>query len=154
VDKGFFVYMLVFALLIGAAVTFGNMDQITPTIAQAQAEMAIGTSTVQVAEKGASVLLKLLLGATITGVAAAAFGEARKAYKTWQRNSRRGRWTGGPNAQWRQQPQEALPKLRREDLMLLALTGKLPANQSGASPRRGANRAQDEEEKVELEMPL
>lgn len=152
-DKGFVAYMLVFVLLIVAAVAFSSVDQITPAIAQAEAEHAMGATTYQAAEQGVSLLLKLSLGAVVTGIAAAAFAEARKAYKTWQRNSRAKRWAGGPNAQWKGQPQ-ALPKLKREDLMLLALSGRVPADELRPSPRRGVNRAQGEEEDVELEMPL
>jgi len=152
-DRGFAAYMLVFVLLIVAAVAFSSVDQITPTIAQAQAEMAIGTNTVQVVEQGMSLLLKLSLGAVVTGIAAAVFAEARKAYKTWQRNSMRKRWAGGPNAQWKGQPQ-ALPKLRREDLMLLALSGRMPPDAVQPGSRRGMTRAQDAEEEVNLEMPL
>lgn len=157
-DKGFAAYLLVFVLLIVLAVGFSSMDGITPTVAQAQAEMAVGTSTVQAVETGASWLLKLTLGAAVTGVAAAAFAEARKAYKTWQRNSKRKRWQAGPNAQWKHTPQ--VPKLTREDVMLLALSGRTPADGLRTSPRRGMiprdgiNRAREEEEDVELEMPL
>lgn len=152
-NKEFFGFILVFVLLSAAAVTFGNLDQITPNVAQAQAEMAVGEPAVQVISQGASMLVKWLLGAVVAGVAAAVFSEARKAYKTWQRNSRVRRWASGPNAQWKQ-PQSQLPKLRREDLMLLALSGRLPADAVQAGPRRGTTRARDEEEEVELEMPL
>lgn len=150
-DKGFMAYLLVFVLLIAAAVTFSSVDQITPAAAQARADLAVGATTVQAVEQGASLLLKLTLGAVVTGVAAAAFAEFRKWYATWKRNSLRKRWQGGPNAQWKQTPQ-ALPKLTREDLMLLALSGRTPADMSRISPRRGMSRAQDEEEEV-LEMP-
>jgi hypothetical protein len=153
-DKGFITYMLIFLLLISAAVTLSSIDQITPTIAQAQAEMTIGTSTVQVVEKGMSLLLKLMLGAVVAGVAGAAYAEARKAYKTWQRNSMRRRWVSGPNAQWRGQKAPSMPKLTREDILLMALAGRTPADGLRPSPRRGMSRVQDDEEEVELEMPL
>lgn len=152
-DKGFFAYLLVFVLLIVAAVAFSSVDQITPAIAQAEAEHAMGATTYQTVEQGMSLLLKLSLGAVVTGIAAAAFAEFRKAYKTWQRNSRAKRWAGGPNAQWKGQPQ-ALPKLRREDLMLLALSGRMPPDAAQPGSRRGTMRAQGEEDEVELEMPL
>lgn len=150
-DKGLGVYLLVFVVLIAAALVFSSVDQITPTIAQANADLAVGANTVKAVEQGMSLLLKLSLGAVVTGIAAAAFTEARKAYKTWQRNSRAKRWVSGPNAQWKGQPQ-ALPKLRREDLMLLALSGRMSPDALQTSPRRGMSRAQDDEE-VELEMP-
>ena len=151
-DKNFIGFMLVFALVIAASLAFANTDQITPVVAEAQADAAIGAPTVQVVEQGASLILKLLVGATVAGIAAAVFAEVRKAYKTWQRNSLRKRWTTGPNAQWRQQ--QPMPKLRREDLMLLALSGRLPADSLRTSPRRGSMRVQDEEQDIDLEMPL
>lgn len=153
-DKGFAGYMLAFVVLIFAAIIFSSVDQITPTIAQAQAEQAMGVNAYATVEKGASLLLKLLVGATVTGVAAAAFAEARKAYKTWQRSSQTKRWAGGPNAQWKGQKSPSVPKLTREDVMLLALSGRVPADSLRNSPRRGMKRAQDEEEDIELEMPL
>lgn len=153
-DKGFTGYLLVFVLLIVAAVAFSSVDQITPTIAQANADLAVGANTVQAVEQGMSLLLKLSLGAVVTGIAAAAFAETRKAYKTWQRNSMRKRWQAGPNAHWKGQNAPQLPKLTREDVLLMALSGRrLDAGQR-YSPRRGVNRARDEEEDVELEMPI
>ncbi|MDL1909728.1 hypothetical protein FBQ81_03390 [Chloroflexi bacterium CFX6] len=150
-DKGFVSYVLVFTLLMAAAVAFSNVDGITPAIAHAEADLAVGTTTVQAVEQGASWLLKLTVGAVVTGIAAAAFTEFRRAYKTWQRNSKRKRWQAGPNAQWKQG--EQLPKLRREDLLLLALSGRMPAEDVRNSPRRGMIRARDEEKEAELEMP-
>lgn len=152
-DKGFVVYLLAFVLLIGAAITFSSVDQITPTIAQAQAEKALGATTYQAAEQGASLLVKLLIGGVVAGVAGAAFAEARKAYKTWQRNSKRKRWQGGPNAQWKGQS-PSMPKLTREDVMLLALSGRKLDEGQRPSPRRGVIRARDDEDEAELEMPL
>lgn len=151
-DKGFVGYLLIFILLIFVAMAFSSVDQITPTIAQAEVEMKAGTTTVQAVEHGVSLLLKLTLGAVVTGIAAAAFAEARKAYKTWQRNSRARRWASGPNAQWKQTG-PSVPKLTREDVLLLALTGKMPADGLRPSLRRGMMRARDEDDDVELEMP-
>lgn len=154
-DKGFVAYLLVFVLLIAAAVAFSSVDQITPAAAQAKAEHALGATTYQTVEQGMSLLLKLTLGAVVTGIAAAAFAEARKAYKTWQRNSMRKRWQAGPNAQWKGQNGPQLPKLTREDVMLLALSGRgVPADSLRPSQRRGMSRVQNEEEDVDLEMPL
>ena len=147
----FIGFILIFFLLIMAALTFANTDQITPAVAQAEAEMTVGANTTQVIQKSASFILKLLMGASAAGVAAAVFAEARKAYKAWKRNSQTRRWTPGPNAQWKQQQQ--LPKLRREDLMLLALSGKLPTESLRSSPRRGSMRVSDDEQETDLEMP-
>jgi hypothetical protein len=146
----FIGFILIFLLLIAAALAFANTDQITPAVAQAEAEITVGANTVQVVQKSASFILKLFVGASAAGVAAAAFAEAHKAYKMWKRNSLKKRWVPGPNAQWKQ-PQ--LPKLRREDLMLLALSGKLPADNLRPNPKRGSIRVQDGEQNTDLEMP-
>lgn len=148
-DKGLIVYLLVFLLLIGAGLAFANTDQITPTVAEAQ----VGSGTMAVVSEGLSLLGKLLLGGAAAGVAGAVFTEARKAYKTWQRNSRAKRWISGPNARWQGQ-QTQTPKLRREDLMLLALAGRNPPEAGRNSQRRGPMRVSDDEKDVELEMPL
>ena len=123
-DKGLIYFVLIFAMLIGASIYQGNTDQITPNVARAQADLAIGAAPVQVIEKGATWVLKLLAGATFTGMIAFAFTESKKIYKTWMRNSQMKRWQPGPNAQWQQQPKS--PSLSRTDLLMLALAGKLP----------------------------
>lgn len=150
-EKGLFVYLLIFLVLIGASLTFANTDQITPTVAEAQAEMAVGPTTVQTVEKGVSWLLKLTVGAVAAGIAAAVFTEVRKAYKAWKRDSTARRWQPGPNAKWQQQPQQ--PKLRREDLLLLALSGKYPIEQLQTKTGRGSMRvASSEDDDFELEI--
>lgn len=148
-DRGFVGFILVFLVLIFAAVTFSSTDQITPTVAEAQ----VGSGTMAVVSEGFSLLGKLLLGGAAAGVAGAVFTEARRAYKTWQRNSRTKRWMPGPNARW-QGPQTQMPKLRREDLMLLALAGRNPPEAGRTRQRGGPMRVSDDEKDVELEMPL
>jgi hypothetical protein len=69
------------------------------------------------------------LGAIGTGIGIALFGEARKSYRLWQRQSQAGRWQPGPNAQWRQ---PAAPKLSKQDMLLLALSGRLPQGERPA----------------------
>ncbi len=128
-NKGMVGYIVVFLLLIIGTTIWASYDSITPAVAQAQAEISVGAAPVQVMQKGASWILKLLAGATFTGIAAAAFSEVKKAYRAWQRNSEMKRWTSGPNAQWRQQQNTtSMPRLKREDLMLLALMqGRVPS---------------------------
>jgi hypothetical protein len=150
-DKGLFFYLMIFAALIGAGLYQANSDEITPAIVQAQAEMTIGVAPVQVIEKGASLLLKLLAGATFAGIAAAVFSEFKKFYKTWQRNATLKRWQGGPNAQWKG-PEQSQPKLRREDLMLLALSGRMPVEGVRNNPRPGVKRLPVEDDDIDLEF--
>jgi hypothetical protein len=144
-------FILMFVLLIAASLVFANTDQITPTIAEAQAGMSIGAGPVQVIEKGASLMLKLLAGATFAGIAAAVFSEARKFYKTWMRNSRTKRWQAGPNAQFKQTT-PAGPKLTHNDLMLLALSGRIPPGQLQTNSRIGKIRAQSNDDDIDLEF--
>jgi hypothetical protein len=139
-SKGLIAFVVVFFLLVFAGWTIANQNQITPIVAEAQAGAAIGGTTVIALEKGASLLLKLVLGAVVAGVATGAFSEFKSAYKAWKRTAQAGRWQGGPNANF--QKQTAEPKLRREDLMLLALGGKYPVN--GSPTRISAARSRKE----------
>ena len=148
-EKGLIVFVIVFFLLAAAGWSIANMNQITPIVAEAQAGAAIGGTTVIALEKGASLLLKLLVGAIVTGFAAAVFTEARKAYALWKRSARAGRWTGGPNANFQKQPAE--PKLRREDLMLLALGGKYPVR-TASRPTVGRTRGEPSDDDLDTAL--
>ncbi|RJP51160.1 MAG: hypothetical protein C4583_09225 [Anaerolineaceae bacterium] len=149
--KGLIVFIAVFVLLAVAGIGLSKVDEITPIVAEAQAGAAIGTGTVLALEQGVSILLKLLIGAVVTGVAAAVFTEARKAYALWKRNARTGRWQGGPNAKW-QTKAPAEPKLRREDLMLLALSGQYPAEKLAGRPRVSRMRTESDEEALDISI--
>src|SRR3990172_2538094 len=151
-NKGLLFYFLVFVGLIGAGLYQANSDEIMPTIVRAQADIAMGEGPVQVIEKGASLILKLLAGAMFAGIAAAVFSEGRKIYKTWMRNGQLKRWQGGPNAQWKQPTQAQQPKLRREDLMLLALSGRVPTENLRNNSRLGVKRTPvEDDDDIELE---
>lgn len=151
-DKGLMFFIVVFLALIGASVFQGNSETIAPTMAQAQADLAIGETPVQVITAGASWVVKLLLGAVFTGIAAACFTEIRKAYKVWKRNGTMKRWQAGPNAQWQQQPPRT-PTLSKADLFTMLLAGRLPEN-NRIKPQLGMNRgtSSDEDESVWLEI--
>lgn len=151
--KGLFVFVAVFGLAIMFAVVIANVDEVTPIVAEAQAGSAIGTNTVLALEKGAAILLKLLVGATVAGVAAAVFAEARKAYGLWKRSARSGRWQGGPNARWQTTPKApSEPRLTRQDLMLL-LSGRQPVS-TMARPGLGKTRAKPSDDDDELDVML
>jgi len=151
VMKGMFAYLMIFLVLITAITIWGNYDTITPAVAQAQADMSIGAGPVQVIEKGASWLLKLVAGATFAGIFAVVLSEGRKIYKAWMRSSHTRRWLPGPNAQYRQQSSQQMPKLSRTDLMLMALIGRSP-NQ-GSLPKMGSVRNQsDSDDEIDLEF--
>lgn len=149
-DKTMLFFIVVFVALIGAGIYQGNADQITPNVAQAQADLSIGAAPVQVLEKGASWLLKLIGGATFTGILAFVFTESRTAYKLWKRNSNMKRWQSGPNAQWQQsQPKEL--RLSPTDKLMLLLAGKLPEN-NRSNPMVSMNRPSAEDDGIELEF--
>ena len=149
-DKGMLFFIAVFVLLIGAGIYQGNADQITPNVAQAQADLAIGETPVQVIKAGAAWGVKLLLGAVFTGIAAASFTEIRKAYKLWKRNGTMKRWQAGPNAQW-QPHAPRTPTLSKADLFTMLLAGKLPEN-NRINPRVNMNRVSTEDDDIELEF--
>jgi len=115
-------FLLVFAVLILAAWGYASYDPITPAILEARAEMTAGPVLVDVVNQGLSVLAKLIGAAGVAGVLAFVWKEIVKRRELWWRENTTRRWRGGPNAQWR--PQPSVPKLKREDLMLLALSGK------------------------------
>ena len=121
--KSLAIFIIIFLVLIAAGIGLANQNQIMPIVAEAEAGAAIGTGSVIALEKGVALLLKLLLGATVAGVAAAVFAETKKAYRAWKKSAQAGRWQAGPGAKW-QTKQTVEPKLTRQDLMLLALSGK------------------------------
>jgi hypothetical protein len=118
-------FIFIFGLIVIAAVGLGNSDQIAPAVARAQIGMAVGEPAAEAFTGGAALVVRLLIGGVAAGVASAVFVEARKGYRLWKRQAQSGRgWKSGPNAQWQKQPSQ--PQLSRQDLMLLALSGKYP----------------------------
>ena len=149
-NQGLIGFVVVFVLVVAIGWMLGSQDQITPIVAEAQAGAAIGGTTVMALEKVGSLVLKLLLGAVVAGVATGAFSEFKSAYKAWKKSAQAGRWTGGPNANFKKQPAE--PKLRREDLMLLALADRLPR---GTATRMNVGRARrdaSDDDDLNIEM--
>jgi hypothetical protein len=106
---------------------FGNYDPITTAVPQAQTAMTIGTTATNWLETGMTWLVNLAIGSVCAGFGLAAFHEAHKAYKLWKRNAQAGRWQAGPNANYSRQTQS--PKLSKQDMLLLALSGRLPQNE-------------------------
>jgi hypothetical protein len=144
-------YFVAFMLLIAAALFVGNQDQITPTIVHAEADLSIGAEPVQLIEKGISWLLTLVGGAAFTGLVAFVFTEIRKVYQAWKRNSQMKRWAPGPNANYKQTT-PSVPRLRREDLMLLALMDRRPG-QPNPTSRLGTMRpSSSEDDEFDLEF--
>jgi hypothetical protein len=153
-NNGLFVFLLVFLLIAVAGIGLANQNQIMPAVAQAEASASIGTETFLAMEQGAALLLKLLVGATVAGVAAAAFRETRKAYNAWKKNAQTGRWQGGPNARWQTTAPktQSEPRLSRQDLMLLALSGRYPA--ASGAPKLNLRKPRSEASDEELDVVL
>lgn len=148
-DNGLIIFFVVFVVIIAASIGLSNYDQITPAVAEAQASMSFGATTTIFLEKVASIGLKLFAGAAAAGFGAAAFSEARKAYGAYKRNAQMGRWKTGPNAYWGKQ--STAPTLKKEDLMLLALMGRYPADKLTNKP---PSHARDEKPGDELDIEL
>lgn len=146
-NNGLLLFTTLFVLLIAAANLLGNYDPIVTSVPKAQAAMVIGAQATDWVETGLRWIAGLALGAVCTGFGAAAFGEARKAYRLWKRSAQAGRWQSGPNANWQRQPQS--PKLTKQDMLLLALSGRLPQNE-----RPITRFVQDEHDDDELGIQL
>jgi len=153
--KSLMPYILTFAALIIVAVMLGNQDPITSAIVEARAETSIGVVTMDVANQGLAFLAKLLAGATIAGVLSFAWMEGGKWYrKHWREELTRrwtSRWKPGPNANFQQQGTR-IPKLTREDVLLMALAGRdgrVPNMRSMRVPRIADQKTDDE---IELEL--
>ena len=124
-DKGLIGFLLVFVLLIIAGVTLANSDPITPAVVEARAEVYAGPVTMSVIDQGMVFVLKWIGGATLAGLFGAAFVEGRKLYRMWMRDQRFRR-VRFPQEQGPQAPMQRLPKLTREDLMLMLMSGRMP----------------------------
>jgi hypothetical protein len=114
-------YLLICALLMGAAVVLGQSDPITSAVVNARAETAAGPVMMNVANQTMVMILKWISGATIAGLVGAAFVEGRKLYQRWWReeNTRRYRRPQmQPNVN---RSTSRFPKMTREDLMLMML---------------------------------
>ena len=152
--KGMLLYVFGFFLVIVSAVFLGNFDSITPTVVEARAETSVGVTTMSVFNQGLALVFKLILGATVAGLAGAAFVEGRKLYRHWWIGQRTRRWRPGPNANYQQQQQQQkLPKLTREDLLFMALAnqGRVPRAGSRSAPRSSFR---DQEVSDEIDFDL
>ena len=149
-NKGMAGYVLVFMLLISAGIVLGNQDPITPAIMEARAETSTGPVIMSAINQGLSFGMKLLMGATIAGVLSFVWVEGGKWYrKLWSEQLTR-RWKPGPNAQFQQQ--QKMPRLTREDVLLMALAnrdGRVPRFNSTRVPR-GNNQEADNEIDISL----
>jgi hypothetical protein len=143
-SSGLFTFTILFLAVIAASVVLGSYDPIAPTVAHGQAELAIGAGWMTGISAASSWIFKLALGGIFTGLGVAAFGEGRKAYKLWKRNAQAGRWQSGPNANFQRNPATG-PKLTRQDMLLLALSGRLPNDGKGPTFST-VNAPQDDDE--------
>lgn len=148
-SAGLFIFIILFLAVIIASVALGSYDPIAPTVAHGQAELAIGADWTTGISAVSSWIFKLALGGIFTGIGVAAFGEGRKAYKLWKRNAQAGRWQSGPNANFQRAPSTG-PKLTRQDMLLLALSGRLPND--GKGPTFSAVNSQQDDDELGINL--
>jgi len=123
-DGTLILFVLLLLAVIGFAFVLGNANPIAPAAAQGQTQLLFGHQAASWIEGGLGLIFKLAFGSVFAGFGFALFNEMRKAYSLWKRNAQSGRWQPGPNANW--QRSSSTPKLSKQDLMLLALSGRLP----------------------------
>jgi len=121
--KSLMPFLVVFAVLILAAWSYASYDPITSAVVEARVEISAGPVIVDVLDQALAWILKFLGVAAIAGFFGFVWNELRKRNAMWWQENTSRRWRGGPNAQFQQQ-RSALPKLKLEELMLLALSGK------------------------------
>ena len=149
-NKGFIGFVGAILLLVVIAVTLGSADPITPAIVEARANTSIGPTTMSIFSQGLALLGKLIMGATIAGALSFVWIQGGKVYRRWWSEKLTRRWKPGPNAQFQQQGPK-LPKLTREDLMLMMLGNQ--ARVPGIRKPRYVHRS-DQEVDNELDIDL
>jgi hypothetical protein len=127
IDGTLIIFIVLIAALVGGAFMLGNVDPITPAVTQGKMQLTVGHTAAEWINSIAGWFLKLAVGGVCGGFGLALFNEAHKAYRLWKRNAQAGRWQPGPNANW-QARQPSAPKLSKQDMLLLALSGRLPAD--------------------------
>ena len=149
-NKGMALYVFAFVLLIVTAITFANADPITPAVVEARAETSAGPVMVDVINEASAALLKLIAGASIASALVFAWTMGGKIYRRWWSDNLKRRWKPGPNAMYQQQNPK-MPKLTREDLILLALGNRAPGGRVdlGRLPRA---RQQEDENEIEIDL--
>ena len=147
--QGFEIFMFValFGILLAGAFVMGNYDPITLATSYSQAQLQLGNDLSAGIGTAASWIFKLILGATCTGFGIAAYSEISKTYKLWKRQANAGRWQGGPGANFQKAPSS--PRMNKQDLMLLALSGRLPQNER---PAITYQQPQAEDDDLRIEM--
>jgi hypothetical protein len=133
-NKGFFAFVGVIVLIALFAVFLGNSDPITPAIVEARAETSVGVTKMSVLDQSLAFIMKLLTGATVAGVVSALLWHGNKLYRKWWISQQTRRWKPGPNANYQQQGPK-MPRLTREDLMLMMLGNQGRATGNRHPPR-------------------
>ena len=157
IDGGLVIFAVLFLVVIAVSMALGSYNPMTPAIARGQAQLTLGDGWTTGISTAFNWIFKLAVGGIFTGFGVAAFNEARKAYKLWKRTAQAGRWQAGPNANFQRQP--AATKFNKQDMLLLALSGRLPGldtngNVSTSSTTRSystTSAARDEDE-LDIEM--
>ncbi len=147
-DGTLIIFVLLILAVVGFAFVLGNSDPITPAVAQGQMQMTLGQDVTSWINSAMGWIIKLALGSAFAGFGVALFNELRKAYGLWKRSAQMGRWQPGPNANW--QRSLSTPRLSKQDMLLLALSGRLP---QGERPSVQVSQ-EDHHEENELDIRL
>jgi hypothetical protein len=147
-NKGFITFVGAIVLIALIAVFLGNSDPITPAIVEARAATSIGVTNMNVLDQGLAFFMKLLTGATVAGIVSAVLWHGNKLYRKWWIGQQTRRWKPGPNANYQQQAPK-LPKLTREDIMLMML-----GNQGRSSGLRQPRYVPRNDQEVDHEIDI
>ncbi len=147
-DGMLIIFVLLIMAVVGIAFVLGDSDSITPVVVQGQMQMTLGHNATSWINSVMGWIIKLALGSVFAGFGVALFNELRKAYGLWKRNAQAGRWQPGPNANW-QRP-SSTSRLSKQDMLLLALSGRLP---QGERPSVQVSQ-EDRHEENELDIRL
>ncbi len=150
-NKGFISFVVAIALLVAIAVILGNSDPITPTIIEARSETSIGVVTMDVFNQGLAFLSKLIMGATIAGALSFAWIQGGKIYRRWWSDKLTRRWKPGPNAQFQQQGPK-MPRLTREDVLMMMLGNQARAPATRNIPRSIPRTDQEVDHEIDINL--
>jgi len=149
-DGALVIFILLIMAVVGFAFVLGNSSSITPVTTQGRMQMTLGHDVTSWINAAVSAIFKLALGGVFAGFGIAAFNEFRKAYRLWKRNAQGGRWTPGPNANWQRSP--SAPKLSKQDMLLLALSGRLPGFDTRVPRYSTSEKTEDKEDQLDIRL--
>jgi len=145
-------YFIAFVLLIIGAWILGTRDPIPSAVVQARVETSAGPVTMNVINQGMVLFLKWAGAASLAGILGAVFVEARKFYRHYWFSRNTGRDIHMRPGNY--QPRQSIPKLTREDIMLMMLgqkgSARLPRTYMPSDLPPLRNSRQEESDEIDL----